>query len=128
MKPPTAKAKGTDTEVRFVDWLISKWKIVTAERRRLNGVLDKGDISGWAQVDPATGLKTKEVCVEVKSGAKLDLPGWLKELKVETANAGAEVGFVAVRPKGKPNVDDWYGIMPMPELMKLLGEAGYLYD
>jgi len=121
LKPRTAKAKGLDTENRFVLWLIEVWGLVNVERRRLNGILDKGDISGWVRQDG-----TKAVCVEVKSGASLDLPGWLRELAAEKANAKADVGFVTVRPKGKPNVDDWYGIMPMPELMVLLREAGYI--
>lgn len=126
LKPSTAKAKGADTEIKFVTWLIEKWGIVNAERRHLNGVIDKGDIAGWSQ--NKNGVKMKDVCCEVKSGASLNLPGWLRELKVEKANAKADVGFVTVRPKGKPNVDDWYAIMPMPEFMELLGEAGYLYD
>lgn len=120
MKPSTAKQKGLETENKFVAFL-HRWGIKTAERRRLNGVLDKGDIAGWSQQDGS-----HSVVVEVKSGASLDLPGWLRELKAEKQNAKADLAFVAVRPKGKPNVEDWYAIMPMEEFMKLSGEAGYL--
>jgi len=122
LKPSTAKSKGLETENKFVAFL-HKWGIVNAERRRLNGVLDKGDVSGWVKLDGS-----QSVCVEVKSGASLNLPLWLRELALEKVNAGADVGFVAVRPKGKPNVEDWYAIMPMPEFMALMREAGYMHD
>lgn len=121
MKPSTAKAKGALTESIFVRWLIEVWKLVNVERRHLNGSLDKGDIAGWVRQDG-----TYRVTVEVKSGAKLDVPKWLKELAEEKKNDNGDVGFVAVRPKGKPNVNDWYAIMPMPEFMVLMNQAGYV--
>lgn len=120
VKPSTAKAKGRETENKFVDWLHA-FGVKGAERRRLNGVLDKGDIAGWFAVD---GERT--VCVEVKSGASLSIPQWIRELRAEIKNSLANTGFIAVRPKNKPNVEDWFAVIPMPELMDLMHQAGYL--
>lgn len=113
MKPNTAKTKGRDTENSFVEFLHGKG-IRSAERRRLTGSYDKGDIAGWA-----------DVCVEVKSGAVLSISGWLKELAAEVVNAKAKLGFIVVRPKGKPNPSDWFVVMPVEEFMELVKEAGY---
>lgn len=120
MKPSTAKTKGRETENKYVEWLIDHG-VPNAERRRLLGVLDKGDISGWVKSDGSDS-----VVVEVKSGAKLDIAGWLKELECEISNAGGTIGFVVVRPKGKPNVDDWFVLMPLPEHHALMERAGFL--
>lgn len=120
MKPSTAKTKGAKTEADFVDWIKLRG-VPNAERRHLSGQYDKGDVAGWVKGDGQ-----KSVCVEVKSGASLKLPAWIKELKAEVDNAQADVGFIAIRPSGKPKVDDWWAVMPMPEMMKLLEEAGYL--
>lgn len=120
MKPSTAKRKGAETEEMFVKYLHSKG-IVNAERRHLTGANDKGDIAGWVQRDGS-----KSVAVEVKSGAQLTIPQWLKELTVEVKNAKADTGCVAVRPKGKPNPSDWFVVIPMEMYMELMEEAGYL--
>ena len=108
MKPSTAKAKGRETENAFVQWMKNRWG-KKVERRRLTGAQDQGDISGW-----------DNVCVEVKSGASIDLPGWLKQLEDEKINSDSEFGFVAVRPKGKPDPEEWYAVMSLPDLVLLL--------
>lgn len=120
MKPSTAKAKGAETEEKYVQYLIRKG-IANAERRHLKGRYDQGDIAGWAAPDRAWN-----VCVEVKSGAALDVPCWMRELESEMANAGSETGFIAVRPKGKPQPEDWWAMMPMDLFMRLMAKAGYL--
>lgn len=122
MKPSTAKAKGADTESKYVEE-IKKLGILNAERRHLSGAYDKGDVAGWVK---QTGEKS--VCVEVKSGAQLSIPKWLSELAAEVKNSNADVGFVVVRPKGKPQVKDWFIVMPHPEFIELMREAGYMHD
>ena len=77
--------------------------------------MDKGDIAGWYKV-----------VVEIKSGVTIKLPEWLAQLKAEKENAEANLGFVAIRPKGKPDPDDWYAVMPMNEFMELVSQAGYI--
>jgi hypothetical protein len=114
MKPGTAKSKGRETENLLVEFLNKEYGLTT-ERRRLNGSADKGDIAGW-----------DDVCVEVKSGAALSLPQWLRELAAEIKNAKAKMGFIAVRPKGKPNPEDWFIVMPLPEFLELTEKAGML--
>jgi hypothetical protein len=116
MKPSTAKAKGRETENIHVDYLISQG-VLQAERRRLNGSFDQGDVTGWPGV-----------CVEIKSGAKLDIQGWLRELEIEIKNSKAETGYVAVRPKGLPNAEDWFAVMSMPLFMELMKAAGWIPD
>jgi len=113
VNPRTAKTKGRETENLFVEW-VRDHGVPHAERRRLNGSADRGDVGGWPGV-----------CVEIKSGARTDIAGWLQQLKVETDHAGADVGFVAVRPKGQPHPSGWYAVMPLPELMRLLVDAGW---
>ncbi len=113
MKPGTAKTKGRAVENQAVEWLRSKgW--VNAERRRLNGTADMGDVTG-----------IPGMCIEVKSAAQWTPVQWIRELVVEQANAQADVGFVLARPKGGTNVDDWVVMMTPAQLLELLDAAGW---
>lgn len=108
-----SKIKGTAAETAVVSYLQEKgWK--NAERRALQGVLDRGDISGVAGV-----------CFEVKNQKTQDLSGWVAELMVEIMNAKAETGAVVHKKRGKTNVGDWYATMPMSVYVELLKKAGY---
>lgn len=115
MKPSTAKAKGRDTENRFVEFL-QRW-VPHAERRRLNGNQDRGDIAG-----------TPGICWEVKSGARLDLAGWMHELDAEVRNDHARHGVIVIRPKGAPDPANWWTVMRLPDLIDLLVEAEWLTE
>jgi len=113
LKPATAKAKGRETENQAVAWLREHgW--VNAERRRLTGAEDQGDVTG------IPGL-----CIEVKSAAAWKPVQWLKETSIETSNAHAELGFVMARPKGGTNVDDWVILMTPATWLTLLEQAGW---
>lgn len=113
MTPGTAKAKGRATENQAVEWLREQgW--VNAERRRLQGCEDQGDVTG-----------IPGMCIEVKSAAAWKPVQWLRETTVETRNARADIGFVMARPKGGTNVDDWAIIMTPATLLKLLADAGW---
>lgn len=114
MKPSTAKVKGRETEQRFVDYLRANGAPY-AERRRLNGSADRGDIAG-----------VPGVVFEVKSGARLDIAGWLAELAAEVANDRADHGAVIVRPKGKPDPAEWFAVLSVPDLLRLLAEVGWM--
>lgn len=110
MTPGTAKRKGRETESRLVEWLrVHGWP--NAERRRLAGSADRGDISGVIGVT-----------IEVKSGARLSVAEWMKELEVEMRNDRADVGLVVVRPKGSPDPGDWWALMPVPVAFQLVRE------
>ena len=113
MKPATAKAKGRMVENAAVEWLRAQgW--VNAERRRLNGTLDQGDITG-----------IPGICIEIKSAAAWRPVQWLRETTVETGNANADIGFCMARPKGGTNVDDWVVMLTPATLLKLLEQAGW---
>ena len=116
MNPRTAKTKGAATETLFVDYA-KEWGIPHIERRHLSGADDRGDIAGWPYV-----------CVEVKSGARIDLAGWIAELEAEIENSQASTGFVAIRPKGRPHPSKWYAALPLPILMRLMLDAGWIKD
>lgn len=112
MKPGTAKRKGRETENGWVAWLRRNgWP--DAERRRLTGSADQGDIAG-----------VYDQTIEVKSAAEWQPMKWLRELDVEQANTGDTLGYVVARPKGKNDPDDWVILMRPGQLLELLKEAG----
>lgn len=113
MKTSTAKAKGRQTENALVAYLRARWGL-PVERRRLMGSADQGDLSGWARV-----------CVEVKSGAALAIPDWLRQTEVERVNAGAEVGVLVIRPKGVTDPAQWWAVQPVEDWVRLAHTAGY---
>lgn len=110
MKPSSIKAKGRNAENIVVRYLSRWWPNV--ERRRLAGVHDRGDITG-----------IPDTVIEVKSGARIDLPAWLAELAAEMQNDGARYGAVAVKPKGTQNPDEFYWVMPSAVFVTMLADA-----
>jgi Holliday junction resolvase len=99
MKPATAKAKGLQCENQMVAWLNEQG--YTAERRRLNGALDKGDIA-------VHGLN---ICIEVKSGAgPWKMTEWVRQTLAEMKNANAARGILAIRPARPKGMGDWVGV------------------
>lgn len=110
MNSASIKAKGRAGENQFVDFL--KRRGWPAERRRLTGQHDRGDISGI----PRT-------VIEVKSAAKLDLPGWLRELEREMENDGAEYGCVAIKPRGTTDGGKFYCVMTGEMFAAILNEV-----
>jgi hypothetical protein len=108
-----SKQKGTAAETAVVKHLKEKgWPY--AERRALQGNLDKGDINLGSPV-----------VLEVKDHAKITLSEWLKELKVEMGNADVDVGAVIAKKRGTTNVGEWYAVMPVDVFLLLLKEADY---
>ncbi len=115
MKPSTAKAKGTATETAFVNYL-RRW-VPHAERRRLAGSRDRGDVAGLPGI-----------VVEVKSGARLAIAEWLAELDAEIEHDHAVHGLIVVRPKGKPDPADWFVIQRLPDAIATLIEADWIVE
>ena len=108
-----AKAKGSRAERMVVQYLIEQgWKY--AERRLAGARDDKGDIAG-----------VNGVCFEVKNQARLNLAGWVDELKVEVVNAKADTGFVVFPRPRKGAVEEWYCLMTASMAVDLLKKAGY---
>lgn len=108
-----SKQKGTAAETAVVNWLKDKGR-KTVERRALNGVLDRGDISGIASV-----------VIEVKNHAKMELSQWVSELETEIKNDNADTGVVIHKKRGTTNVGEWYATMPASIWYEILKKAGY---
>jgi hypothetical protein len=106
------KRKGSAAELAVAKWL-RKLGWIHAERSRAGWTDDRGDIEGMPGV-----------CIEVKAEKKIDIPGYLRELEVEIANAQAWTGTVIVKRRGSMNVDDWYAVMPA----KIWGELMVMLD
>lgn len=115
-----AKQKGTSAETALVRFLQGQG-FPGAERRALGGGgagEDLGDITG-----------IPSLCMEVKNHKTYKIPAWIKETEIETKNARADFGILVVKPNGvgmtPDKVGQWWGIMPMQEMMNLLRDAGY---
>lgn len=109
-----ARRKGTAAETAVTDYLRGTWP--HAERRALNGAKDRGDIAG-----------IPGAVWEVKSGARLALPEWMRETETERVNDGAAVGLLVIKPKGVgvTKVGEWPALLPLSTMVQLLREAGY---
>jgi len=111
--------KGRDFENACVTVLRAlRWP--HAERRRTEGVNDRGDIAG---MNGPTGA----VVVECKNHGRIDLPGWLSELDREIVSARASTGFVWIKRRGKSSALDGYAVMRPADLLALLDAAGYAH-
>ena len=106
----TAKKAGTAWETAIVDVLIGHgWP--HAERRRLNGQRDRGDIAG-----------IPGVVIEAKDTAALRLAEAITEANVEALNANAPIGVAWLKRKGKPSPLDGYVVMDGATFLRLLEE------
>ena len=111
-----AKQKGTSAETAFVKAECVTEVFPYVERRSLAGVNDMGDVSGML------GL-----VVEIKNHSSYKFPEWLRETEVERQNAKADYGILVAKPNGVGlnSVDQWWAVMPVGQMMKLLRDAGY---
>lgn len=113
MKPASAKAKGRNAENLWVDWLQANgWRY--AERRRLTGVKDRGDIAG-----------TPNITWEIKSHRTMHLPQWMRETEQERLNNHDPIAVLVVKPTGVGKPDDFWCVITPRVLAHLLQEAGY---
>lgn len=105
------KQKGTLAETAVVSYLNKFFKNV--ERRALNGQYDKGDVSG-----------INGFVIEIKNHKTYKLPEWLNETEQERQNADVPYGLLIVKPNkiGVTNVNKWWGIMPMEQIVGLIIE------
>src|SRR5688572_28980434 len=104
-----SKQKGTAAESAVRDCLrASGWP--RAERLPLSGACDRGDITG---IDPG-------VVIEVKDCKAMDLGGWMREVEVEIANAGADLGAVWHKRRGRTDPAHWFVTKSGGDFMQLL--------
>jgi hypothetical protein len=113
MKPASAKAKGRNAENTWVDYLVNRgWRY--AERRRLTGILDRGDITG-----------TPGITWEVKNQKAYQFAEWMRELADEQTNTKDPVGVLVVKPRGITDASQWWCVMTGEQLTQLLKDAGW---
>lgn len=114
----SAKKAGTSWESEIVRALIAHgWP--HAERRRLAGSRDRGDIAGVAGV-----------VIEAKNMARLDLAGAVDEARAEALNDstgvfGTSHGVAWLKRKGRSKAEEGYVVMTGSTFMQLLKEANY---
>lgn len=108
MSGRASKAKGAGAERDVRDYLKANG-FPYADRRLAGATLDKGDISG-----------IPGVTIEIKNHAKLDLAGWLEELRIEMSNDKAWTGVVIHKRKGKGDPASWYATLPVSVWLDLL--------
>lgn len=109
----SAKKAGTSWETAIVKALIDGgW--VHAERRRLSGSRDRGDIAG-----------VPGVVIEAKNTKAIDLAGAVNEAITEGVNANAAVAVAWIKRRGYSNANGGYVVMDGRQFMQLLKEAGY---
>lgn len=101
-----AKQKGTSAETALVKYLLENG-YENVERRALTGKKDRGDIAG-----------IPGVVIEVKAGARLEIPAWLRELEIEIANDEARAGYLVIKPKGigSKNVGSWWVVQKVEQV------------
>jgi hypothetical protein len=102
--------KGRLAENGLVDYLQANG-FPYAERRRLTGSKDKGDVSG-----------TPGLCWEAKyAGAAPKWWEWIKETQLEQTNALADYGILVIKPTGVgvTRAHLWYAAMTWPSWFSL---------
>lgn len=87
-KQAAAKRKGASFETGVLKWLRDRG--ITAERLRLAGKADEGDIVCFVSGSPYV--------LELKATAKLDLPGFWREATAEAENYAKARGITPVPP------------------------------
>jgi hypothetical protein len=87
-KQAAAKRKGAGFETSVLKWLRDKG--ITAERLRLAGKADEGDIVCFVSGAPYV--------LELKATARLDLPAFWREATVEAENYATARGITPVPP------------------------------
>ncbi len=107
------RAKGTAWETAIVTWLREQgWP--HAERRALAGANDCGDIAG-----------VYHVVIEAKSAARVELAAWLDEALQEKDNAGADLGVVWFKRRGRTSPGAGFVLMDGETFAYMLAEGGW---
>lgn len=102
------KAKGRTAENAVCDYLNDNG--YATERRRTEGVNDRGDVTGLFKV-----------VIEVKNTKQITLASFIDEAKREAANDGPDaVGVAWIKKRGTTNPADWYVAMDGATFLKFL--------
>lgn len=120
-----SKQKGTAAETAVVRWLNDNGQ-PAAERRALHGSADKGDVANVFARRPfrsGDGYTLDAVVIEVKNCARTELAVWVDELEAEMRNAGADLGAVIHKRRGKSDPGQWFATLPFHVLIRLLNST-----
>lgn len=109
-----SRRKGTPHENRVVAYL-QEHGFPDAERRALAGAKDRGDVAG-------VGCALGRVVVEAKNEKRVDLAGYMDEVRVEKKNDGAAIGF-AVMPRRNCGIERAYVVFELADVVALLRGA-----
>lgn len=109
------KRRGASWEIALRDWFRERG--LNAERLRLNGALDEGDL-----IVNDDGILT---LIEAKDAQQFDLSGWLKEVEVERVNYAGARGvasddvwpIVVIKRRGQP-IENAYVVTTLGEFFK----------
>lgn len=107
-----SKAKGTRFETDIVNHLNNNG-FPHAERRALNGAVDRGDITG-----------IPGIVIEAKATRELQTAEFLRQAETERANADADYGIVVWKRRQQPT-GQAACIITLDALTRLLKQAGY---
>lgn len=109
----SAKKAGTEWESEICRTLVEAgW--LHAERRRLGGQYDKGDVAG-----------IPGIVIEAKNEKTINLATSLNEAHVEKTNANAKHAVAWLKRRGRKSALGGYVVMDGDTFINLLKEAGY---
>jgi hypothetical protein len=92
----SARQAGPRFERLIADALATALDDDRIDRRVKNGTKDRGDIAG-------VRLHGQRVVIEAKDCARMDLPQWTREARIEAGNDDALVGLVVHKRRGVAN-------------------------
>jgi hypothetical protein len=107
------KAKGSKAELDVARYLAANWWPYAERAYGAGRPDDVGDIDG-----------IPGVVFEVKNEKRIDMPGYLRELEVEVANAHAITGVVVVKRRLHTDPADWYAVTRFGDWCQMAKDAG----
>ena len=111
-----SKQKGTAFERLIADFLARELADDNIDRRAMQGLNDRGDISG-IRVGPY------RLVVECKNVRTMALSAWVKEAETEASNDAALAGVVVHKRRGYGQAGDQYVTMTARDLVAIIKAA-----
>jgi hypothetical protein len=107
----SARKAGTSWETAIVESLRA-YGFPHAERRRLSGSKDRGDIAG-----------VPGIAIEAKNTSRLALAEAVDEANVEALNANVPIGVAWLKRRGKTSPLEGYVVMSGDTFLRLIQEG-----
>lgn len=106
-----ARRKGARAEVDLVRWLQANgFPYARTSQRGSAGP----DVTG-----------TPGIAWEVKARERVDLAAFVDQADAQRDYAGASLGVVVIRRRGRPDPGSWYAVVPLATMGELLRDAGW---